>query len=298
MARNRDAQPAPQEPSVLSWHDVDLEARMGLRASRFTSASGGVSFLAAGLGTAAVYAALLPFHETYFAQTLTERGFTQHAVVLLTLWSCAILFLKWRKLVTQRLALIHPVIPADADFVISASSADDLVKRIHQYVDEPRNFMLFNRILIALGNLRNLGRVSDVDDILRSQAEHDESAVETSYALVRGFVWAIPVLGFIGTVYGLSIAISAFGQVLTESGEIAQLTTALKAVTAGLATAFETTFVALLAALGIQLCVIFLKKAEEEFLDQCSDYCQLHIVNRLRLLPYDPESLDHEKAST
>ena len=105
-----------------------------------------------------------------------------------------------------------------------------------------------------------------MDEILRSQAEHDESSMETSYSLLRGFVWAIPVLGFIGTVLGLAVAIGNFGAVLETTTEVSEITKELKNVTGGLKTAFNTTLQALVAALAIQLWLTFLKKSEEEFL--------------------------------
>jgi biopolymer transport protein ExbB/TolQ len=154
-------------------------------------------------------------------------------------------------------------------------------------VDDPRHFLVLNRIQIALSNLRNLGRVTDVDEILRSQAEHDEAAMDTSYSLLRGFIWAIPVLGFIGTVLGLSDAIGAFGGMLGTVDDVSQITASLRDVTGGLAVAFETTLEALVAALAIQLFATFLRKSEEEFLDQAREYCHKHIVNRLRMTPFE-----------
>ena len=114
--------------------------------------------------------------------------------------------------------------------------------------------------------------------------------METSYSLLRGFIWAIPVLGFIGTVMGLSQAIGGFGKVLGNSSDMSQITSSLKLVTAGLATAFETPLEALVAALVIQMLFTFLKKSEEEFLDQCAEYCHRHVVNRLRIMPFHQES--------
>ena len=113
--------------------------------------------------------------------------------------------------------------------------------------------------------------------------------METSYSLLRGFIWAIPVLGFIGTVLGLSQAIGGFGEVLGTNNDMSQITSSLKIVTSGLATAFETTLEALVAALAIQLLFTFLKKHEEEFLDDCAEYCHRHVVNRLRIMPYQQE---------
>jgi biopolymer transport protein ExbB/TolQ len=276
------------QPDVpLSWAKADIEQRLGFRGGRFTRVNNLLTFLLAALLTLLFYAALIPIQGTSFADMFTQRGWVQYATVLLTAWSLVILFFKWRKLALQRRAIGFEIVPANADFVLSSATVDQVMGHIYSTVDDPKHFVLFNRITVALSNLRNLGRVTDVDDILRSQAEQDESAMETSYSLVQGFVWAIPVLGFIGTVLGLSQAISSFSGVLTDAEKVDQLATALRGVTAGLATAFETTLVALVAALGIQLILTFLKKSEEEFLDACSEYCARHIVGRLRIMPFE-----------
>jgi biopolymer transport protein ExbB/TolQ len=158
-----------------------------------------------------------------------------------------------------------------------------VLDRIHAAVDDPRNFIIFNRLVVALANLRNLGHVGDVDDILRSQASQDEAAIDTSYSLLHGFVWAIPVLGFIGTVLGLSEAIGQFSGVLGATKDVSQISNALKGVTAGLATAFDTTLVALVAALIVQLLITVMRKNEEEFLDVAMEYGLKNVVGRLRI---------------
>ncbi|HUG91484.1 MAG TPA: MotA/TolQ/ExbB proton channel family protein [Planctomycetaceae bacterium] len=274
----------PTPPEVpLSWSRLDVEQRLGFRGGRYTQVNNLLSALIAAVLTVAFYGALWPVRTSVFARMFTERGPTPYAIAFLSFWALAILVLKARKLKLQRRALDFVVVPQNYDFVLSPATADVVVDQIYATVDDPRHFVLFNRIVIALSNLRNLGRVADVDDILRSQAEHDDSSTETSYAVVRGFVWAIPVLGFIGTVLGLSEAIGAFGSVLQSSEEFGEIKSALQGVTGGLATAFETTLEALVAALFIQLYLTFIKKSEEEFLDACSEYCVRHVVNRLRL---------------
>ena len=67
------------------------------------------------------------------------------------------------------------------------------------------------------------------------------------------------------------------------SQQLAKLTPALKDVTAGLSTAFETTLVALAVALALQLLNTFVRKSEEEMLDACTEFCTQNIVMKLRL---------------
>lgn len=272
---------------VLSWVSQDIEHRFGVRAGRFTRASSVFSFCIAVLLTAAGYGSLLPFRDTHFAQMFTERGVVQYLTVLFGFWALTILFIKTRKIKAQRRALGLKLVPQVHDFVLTAATADQVLSRLQGRCDDPRSFILLNRIELALSNLKNMGRISDFVDMLQSQADNDEDVVESSYSLLRGLVWAIPVLGFIGTVQGLSQAVGHFGSVLTENTEVGTLKPALQGVTAGLATAFETTFVALVAALAIQLLLTMVKRSEEELLDDCKEYCQRELVGRVRILPFE-----------
>jgi len=274
----------------LSWSRQDIEQRLAFRGGRYTGVNTWLSAVLAIGMSLAFYAVLFPFRDTVFGNMFFLRPVVPGVIVCLASWSLAILFIKSCKLSFQRKALNYPVVPTEHDFVLSSSTVDVVMEKIFETVDDPKYFVLFNRITVALANLRNLGRVSDVDEILRSQASHDESVMETSYSLVAGFVWAIPVMGFIGTVLGLSQAIGEFGGVLQTAGELSEIKTSLKGVTGGLAMAFQTTLQGLVAALFIHLIQVFLKKSEEEFLDACSEYCVRHIVNRLRLMPFEKET--------
>ena len=52
-------------------------------------------------------------------------------------------------------------------------------------------------------------------------------------------------------------------------------------------TAFETTLLALVIALFVQLWMTAQKTAEERFLDDCTEYCLRQIVNRIKILPFE-----------
>jgi len=269
----------------LDWSRSDIEERIGFSGARFTRTNGLLTGLLGLIMAVVFYACLIPFHGRWLADMFTQRGPTPYAIVFFSWWALAILFVKWQKLAVQRRALAFHVMPENPSFILSSATVEPVLAKIYATVDDPKHFVLFNRIVIALSNLRNLGQVTDVDAILRSQAEQDESTVETSYALVQGFVWAIPVLGFIGTVLGLSEAIGQFSGVLGSADDVEKISQSLKGVTAGLATAFETTLEALVAALFIQLGITLLKKNEEEFLDDAMEYGLRYVVGRLRILP-------------
>jgi hypothetical protein len=220
---------------------------------------------------------------TWFSDMFTARGFTPYFTMLLFFWGLAILFVKSRKLQLQTEALGLSAVPQQPDFVLNRESARAVLKRVHSLVDDPAHFLLLNRIDRALSNLQNIGNIGDVATILRFQADYDEEQIASSYGLVQSFLWAIPVLGFIGTVIGLRAAIGALGITLRAGGDITAIREGLQAVTAGLATKFETTLVALICAVILQLLLSFLQSRESEFLDACNDYCHANVASKLKL---------------
>ena len=268
----------------LSLDRSDIERRLGLPAGPFTSPGAVMTLLGAAVLTVAFYGVLTRIPDTAFTSMFTQRGVVPYVIVAFASWSAMILLVKLAKLSAQRKALGIDLLPEDdPGFVLTVASAQDVLERLYRAVDDPHRFLLTKRIHNALANLKNIGRAGDVDEILRTQADNDEAVVDSSYTVVRGLIWAIPVLGFIGTVQGLSGALGSFWGVVSKADEVTEMRGALQGVTGGLSTAFETTLIGLVAALAIHLVMIFVRRREEQFLDACKDYCQKHVVGRLRL---------------
>ena len=278
-------------PDLLAWSQSDVENRFGFKGGRYTSVNHAFAFLIGALLTGILYA-LMTFvfvHVPGFSAvaTIYMRPSNQFAVIPATFFffgGMAVLYLKGRKIKFQERALKLSAVPAEPEFVLTETTAATVLTRIHSLVDQPRHFVLLNRIDRALSNFKNIGQVNDVSAIMRAQAENDEDLVASSYTVVNGLVWAIPVLGFIGTVLGLSLAIGRFTATLQAAGDLTLIRASLQGVTGGLATAFESTLVALTFTLLLQLAITFQQKREMAFLDECNDYCHSHIVSKLRLV--------------
>jgi len=271
---------------------MGLEQKLGFQAGRFTAVNLALTSILGGVFALLFYAVVWVIHRTFPMLNPLSDAFlrlqnlwTVIPMVALFFWSVAFLFLKTMKLRLQKKAMAWAVVPAHPEFVLTEETARAVLERIQGLVDFPGQVLLLNRIERGLSNLHHLGQVSEVSSVLRGQAEDDENALINSYTLIQGFVWAMPVLGFIGTAQGLAFAIGGFSGVL--QGQDASLDTikqSLLQVTGGLATAFGTTLVALVFALIIQIWVAFRQKSELQFLDECNDYCQSHVISKLRLL--------------
>ena len=273
---------------VLDWSKSDLEQRIGLTGGRFTRANTFLTFVLGVVLTLIFYGvifyALLPSEIMVdLCEKFTDRGFTPYTIVFLFFWGIVTLLIKWRKLKFQEQALDLAVVPQEPDFSLNPESAKAVLARTETLVDSASNFILLNRIEVALSNLSNIGQISDVSSILGNQSKIDEQQVASSYNLIRGFIWAAPVLGFIGTVLGLGDAIGGFGKTIAGTQEVEAIKESLGGVTAGLSTAFDTTLVGLIATLSLHFLTNFLKFRESLFLDQCNDYCQVHALAKLKL---------------
>lgn len=94
----------------------------------------------------------------------------------------------------------------------------------------------------------------------------DEDGVRRGYGTVRTFVWALPVLGLIGTVFGIASAVGDFSTFLGAKAEdVAAIKQALVSVTGGLAFAFGVTILGLVASLLLMLPAAALQAKEERF---------------------------------
>jgi biopolymer transport protein ExbB/TolQ len=197
-------------------------------------------------------------------------------------WGVSIVVLKVFKLRLQCQALDLAAVPQHHEFELNEVTAKTVIERMRSLVDDTKYFILLNRIDRAISNLHNIGGVSDVSSIIKAQTENDENHVASSYALINAMIWAIPVLGFIGTVLGLKLAMGKFD---LQAGNSSQIQESLGPVVAGLSTAFETTLVGLVFALVLHLLSDLIQQKETDFLDECSDYCHAHVISRLRVRP-------------
>ncbi len=292
-------QPRPGDPArpamvSMSWEAEDIENRWGLfHGGRFTSVNKLFSFILA-LICSAAFLWLMDQLKHSANPGLQQMGlyFLREKNVYATgpatvcfFWGAVIALLKIPKLRLQRRALDLAAVPQNRDFVLNETTAKTVLERMRSLVDDTRYFILLNRIDRALSNLQNIGGVSDVSTILKAQSENDENQVASSYAMIHAMIWSIPVLGFVGTVLGLSMAINKFTGALSATSDNSQMREQLKLVTAGLSTAFEATLVGLGFALLLHMASDLVQQKETDFLDECNDYCHANVVSKLRVRP-------------
>ena len=111
-------------------------------------------------------------------------------------------------------------------------------------------------------------------ELLRHQSDVDADSAASGYRTVKLFIWAMPILGFIGTVLGISLAVGGFSDFLTTSvsiDEIDRVTAELGEVASGLSFAFDTTLLGLLAGLISSVASSGVERREERLLTRLDE---------------------------
>jgi hypothetical protein len=237
--------------------------------------SGGI-----GLGLAAGFILLmipLKMAGFFLGVLFLERGWVPFALTFLFGWSVAILLLKWKKIKRQKDSMLLDLLPDELSEDITHESVGRFVDHVHELPVGPGESFLVNRVLRGLEHFRVRNSNPEVASVLTAQSDIDANAVQSSYAILNVFIWAIPILGFIGTVIGISAAVSG----IDTSGDITVLKESLSNVTGGLATAFDTTLIALVMSMFVMFPTSSLQKAEEDLLNSVDEYCNENLLKRL-----------------
>jgi biopolymer transport protein ExbB/TolQ len=190
-------------------------------------------------------------------------------------WGFLIFLGRYSEMRRQRRAFALGFLPTEDGARILPEDARPLQRGLDQLTAARGPFILANMIRAGLAKL-SLSRSSlDVRETLKTQAEADLGRLISSMATMNYLAWAIPAIGFFGTVRGLAGSMTLAGQ----GGE------QLRIATQHLTVAFDCTLVALGLSLVSMFFIHTLQCEEESLVIDCQQYCLEHLVNRI----YEPE---------
>ncbi len=270
-------------PAASSASDVGA-AKAGREAWKETDPTNPNIWIALGIGIgifALIY--LMALATKYTRGLLYERGWVQFAETFFFGWGVAFLVLKFLKLRHQERALRLDVMPVELGREVTKDSVHVFIQHVYSLPVKLRDSLMVNRIRKALELFESRQVNGEVATMMANQSNIDGARIGGSYTLVKVFIWAIPILGFIGTVIGLSDAIGFFKGVMSPEAvkDPALLMKSMGGVTGGLATAFDTTLLALIYAILLSLPMSSLQKVEEDNLSNIDAYCNEILLPRL-----------------
>lgn len=190
------------------------------------------------------------------------------------LWGSLILLSRYLELRRQRQAFDLPLLPTEEGTRILQEDARRLQRELDAAVGKRGPYILAHMIRTTLGKFASSRSSHGLGETVKTQAEVDQGRLVTTMATVHYLAWAIPALGFLGTVRGLAGS-------LTMTGQVDQDTQAfIEQATRHLTVAFDCTLVALALSLVIMFLLHSVQRDEEALIIDCQQYCLEYLVNK------------------
>jgi len=222
---------------------------------------------------------LLPFSNSYLGALFLKRGWVNYAETFLFCWGMTILVMKWKQNQRQARAAMLELFPERLGKEIHIDTVGGFIDNIYKISPSTRDSIIVNRIRKALELFENRPDNSEVSSFLSTQSDIDANRSSGSYALLKVFLWAIPILGFIGTVLGLSDAVGSLS--MGDNADPAALKASISNLTGGLGIAFDTTLLGLVLSLIMSFPMAAVQKQEDETLTLIDAFCTDKLLPKL-----------------
>jgi MotA/TolQ/ExbB proton channel family len=222
------------------------------------------------LGVTVLAVILGPLEDTVAARYLHHP--VERVEVLLFCCALSALVLKALGQRTERAACRSAILPAWDGKPTPVPEAGGLRKKLGEVGGALASTYLVRRVAAILDFVASRGSANDLDDQMRTLSDNDALAQEGSYSLIRFIIWAIPILGFLGTVLGITGAIAGVTPEILEKS--------MSGVTDGLALAFDATALAL----GLTMILMFVnslvERVEAGTLEAVDAYVDAQLAHR------------------
>jgi len=198
----------------------------------------------------------------------------------------ALLWTRGRMIRRESKAFDVDLLPADDQTLILPEDALEYRKRLKQLDGKQQRSVLFRLLSAGLQRARANWSSEDAGAAVSTQAELIQADVDSQYSLVKYLAWAIPSIGFIGTVLGIGQAMGSLNvQPNEEEGG-----SALDIAAGHLHTAFDTTFVALVLSLILMFFVHRIQAKEDSLLVRATNSCMQRFVFRMHIPTEEPSA--------
>ena len=181
---------------------------------------------------------------------------------------------KFRNALRERETLQTEFVNVGDGMSILPEDTREYTRPIQSLADDTQDQLLPRAMMAALHRFSSTRNVQDVADAVHSICESESDRLDSELSLVRYIAWAIPSIGFIGTVRGIG---DALGQAYRAvEGDIA-------GVTASLGVAFNSTFVALVISIVIMFLVHQLQLIQERVVLDTQTYCDQKLIRHMQV---------------
>lgn len=201
------------------------------------------------------------------------KDYEQEACFVLMLWALSILGYKGMAAWRQQKLLGQDLLQIPGGMPIGLEDTRELVDRLQQLPGEEQGYLLPRVLRTAIERFSATGNVQSVSTAARDVCGSEGERLESELSIIRYIAWAIPSVGFIGTVRGIG---NALGQAhRAVEGDIT-------GVTENLGVAFNSTFIALVISIVLMFFIHQLQLLQERLVLDTERYVDHWFIRKLR----------------
>jgi biopolymer transport protein ExbB/TolQ len=201
----------------------------------------------------------------------------QEVEVIFWVWATIVLGYKLWQVGRERALLNHDFIGARPGERIIPEDALDRYKELKNSVESSpawRDRILPDFLLAALHRFHATHSVQDAASAIKERSEMIADEIDSNLSMIRYVAWAIPAIGFIGTVRGIGDALAQADQAIKGD---------LSGVTSSLGLAFNSTLVALILSMVLMLMLHMLQQRQEALVLELQTYCRAKLVDIMKV---------------
>ncbi|MDX1389265.1 MAG: MotA/TolQ/ExbB proton channel family protein, partial [Acidobacteriota bacterium] len=173
-----------------------------------------------------------------------------------------------------RRLLEEELVPLREGTRILPEDAREYARQIQGLPGATQRQLLPRAVLAALQRFRATQNIQDVSSTAHAVAESESERLDSELSMVRYIAWAIPTIGFIGTVRGIAEALGQAQKAV--EGDIA-------GVTQSLGVAFNSTFIALLISIVLMFLLHQLQLQQERLVLETETYLDQNLIQHLQV---------------
>jgi biopolymer transport protein ExbB/TolQ len=201
------------------------------------------------------------------------KDLEQEACFILMFWALAIMGYKGVKIVGERRLLDVDLVPVADGMRILPEDTREFSRQVQQLPDDHQQMLLPRALLNALRRFNTTRNIQDVSSSTNTITESEAERLESELSMIRYISWAIPSIGFIGTVRGIGEALAQADK--AGQGDIA-------GVTQSLGVAFNSTFIALLISIFLMFLVYQLQLLQGRLVFDTQAYVDDKLIRHMK----------------
>lgn len=197
------------------------------------------------------------------------KDYEQEICIILMIWGTYLISVKLIALLKERYLFTVDLLERTSS---ESQDMSEALVALEELPGEARETPLVKTLAASIRRYLITGDVQNTSDAIQSSVEALALKLEAENSMIRYLIWAIPSIGFIGTVRGIGQALSQAD--LALAGDITGMTDSL-------GVAFNSTFVALLISIVLMFLLHQLQRLQDDSVVDTQAYCEKFLLTRI-----------------